>query len=194
MKFKIIKHDKVSSTNDVAIELIKKKKFSFGCVNARIQEKGRGTSGNKWISLEGNLFCTIFFPLKNKFPKFNEFSIINPVIISDVIKKFCVSKKINLKFPNDIFVNGKKMCGILQEVISQDQENFLIIGIGINIVDSPEIKENYKATNILTETGKKPNIRHIISQIIISYEDFFQNIQNYDYFYFKEKANSMSLN
>ena len=194
MKFKIFNHDKVSSTNDIAINLIKEEKTFFGCVVARTQTKGRGTAGNKWVSLEGNLFCSIFFPLKKKFPKFNEFAIINPVIISDVIQKFCVGKKINLKYPNDIFVSGKKICGILQEVINIDYESFLIIGVGLNILDSPEIKKNYDATNILVETGKKPNICHIISQILISYENFFKNIKNYDYFYFRDKASSISIN
>ena len=48
---------------------------------------------------------------------FNEFSIISPVIISDVISHFCDKKSINLKFPNDVFVNKKKICGVLQETI-----------------------------------------------------------------------------
>ena len=115
MKFKIFKFKSVTSTNDVAINLIQKEKKEIGCVYADNQTKGRGTHGKKWISDKGNLFGSIFFPLENNYPPFNEFSIISPVIISDVIKHFCDKKNVSLKFPNDVFVNGKKICGVLQD-------------------------------------------------------------------------------
>ena len=50
MKFKIFRYNTVSSTNDVAIDLIKKKKYERGFVYALAQKKGRGRHGNKWIS------------------------------------------------------------------------------------------------------------------------------------------------
>ena len=53
MKFKIFKFGRVSSTNDVAINLIKKDKKESGCVYADIQTKGRGTRGKKWVSKKG---------------------------------------------------------------------------------------------------------------------------------------------
>ena len=118
MKFEIFKFGSVTSTNDVAINLIKEKKKMDGFVYADIQTKGRGTYGKNWISNKGNLFSTIFFVMQKNYPSFNEFSIINAVIISNVIKHFCSKENINLKFPNDIFVNGKKICCLLQEFIS----------------------------------------------------------------------------
>jgi len=194
MKFEIFKFESVTSTNDVAINLIKEKQKEFGCVYARIQTKGRGTRGRKWISDEGNLFVSIFFPLKNNYPPFNEFSIINPIIISGVIKHFCEKKNINLKFPNDVFVNRKKICGILQELITVNSKKFLIIGIGINIVSNPKINNKYQATNILLETQKKPTIKDIMDLIIFSYEKFFIDLSSYNYGYFKKQAYLMTLN
>ena len=61
MKFEIYKYENVTSTNDVAIDLIKEGKKETGCVCANVQTKGRGTHGKKWISSEGNLFGSIFF-------------------------------------------------------------------------------------------------------------------------------------
>jgi len=194
MKFEIFKFEKVTSTNDIAINLIKKEQKESGCVYADIQTKGRGTYGRKWISDKGNLFGSIFFPLKNNYPPFNEFSMINPLIISDVIKHFCEMKNINLKFPNDIFVNGKKICGILQELVVSNSRRFLIIGIGVNIVSNPNINNKYQATNILLETQKKPKIKEIIDLIVSSYEKFFINLNSYNYEHFKKKADSMALN
>ena len=194
MKFEIFKFESVTSTNDVAINLIKEKQKEFGCVYARIQTKGRGTRGRKWISDEGNLFVSIFFPLKNNYPPFNEFSIINPIIISGVIKHFCEKKNINLKFPNDVFVNRKKICGVLQETIISGNRKFLIIGIGVNIVSNPDINNEYQATNILLETKKKPKIKEIIDLIISSYEKFFIDLNLYNYANYKKRAESMVLN
>ena len=194
MKFEIFKFEKVTSTNDIAINLIKKEQKESGCVYADIQTKGRGTYGREWISDKGNLFGSIFFPLKNNYPPFNEFSMINPLIISDVIKHFCEMKNINLKFPNDIFVNGKKICGILQELIVSNSRKFLIIGIGVNIVSNPDINNKYKATNILLETQKNPKIKEIIDLIVSSYEKFFINLNSYNYEHIKKKADLMVLN
>ena len=194
MKFEIFKFETVTSTNDVAINLIKEEQKESGCVYANIQTKGRGTHGKKWVSDKGNLFGSIFFPLKNDYPPFNEFSIINPIIISGVIKHFCKKRNINLKFPNDVFVNGKKICGILQELIISNNKNFLIIGIGINVVSNPNINKKYQTTNISLQTKKKPKIKEIIDLIISSYEKFFVDLNSYDYVHFKKKADLMALN
>ena len=155
MKFKTFNFTSVSSTNDVAINLIQKEKKSSGCIFAEVQTKGRGTYGKNWISNKGNLFISIFFHLKENYPPFNEFSVINPLIVSEVIKNFCKDKTVSLKFPNDVFLNGKKICGILQETITFNKKNFLIIGIGVNVVSNPKIIELYEATNIFFETKKK---------------------------------------
>ena len=194
MKFEIFKLKSVTSTNDAAINLIKEEKKEVGCVYADKQIKGRGSHGREWISDEGNLFGSIFFPLKNNYPPFNEFSIINPIIISDVIRHFCEKKNISFKFPNDVFVNGKKICGILQELITLNSSKFLIIGIGINIISNPCINNKYQATNILLETQKKPAINEIINLIVSSYERFFNELNLYDYINFKKRVDSMIIN
>ena len=191
MKFEIFKFESVTSTNDAAINLIKEEKKEIGCIYANTQTKGRGTRGKEWISTQGNLFGSIFFPLKKNYPPFNEFSIINPVIISSVIEHFCERKNISFKWPNDVFVNGKKICGILQELITSNSKKFLVIGIGVNIVSNPNINTKYQTTNILSETKKKPSIKEIVNLIIFSYEKFFINLHSYNYTDFKKKAELM---
>ena len=193
MKFKIFKFKNVTSTNDVAINLIKEDKKETGCIYAEIQTKGRGTRGRRWISQKGNFFGSIFFPLKNDYPPFNEFTIINPVIISSVMENFCEKKNISFKWPNDVFLNGKKICGILQELITLNSKKFLIIGIGINIVSNPNINAKYETTNIFLETRKMPSIKEIINQIIFSYEKFFLNLNSYNYNNFKKEADLMAF-
>ena len=192
MQFEIFKFESVASTNDTAINLIKEKKKEIGCIYADIQTKGRGTKGKKWVSEIGNLFSTIFFPMQKNYPPFNEFSMINPVIISEVIKKFCKKEKISFKWPNDIFVNGKKICGILQEVITFNSKKFLIIGIGINIISNPNINTNYEATNIFYESKRQPTRKEIVNLLIACYENFFNELDSYNFINFKAKAELMS--
>ena len=193
MKFELFRFDKVTSTNDVAISLIKNEQKVNGCVYADTQTEGRGTHGKKWISMKGNLFTTIFFCLKENYPSFVEFSIINPIIISDVIRNFCKDVNIKLKYPNDIFMNGKKISGVLQELITLKDKKFIIIGIGINILSNPNIYNAYKATNLQIETKQKQEAIDLVNFIIFSYEKFFVNLNSYNYINFKKKAESMSL-
>tara|TARA_B100000029_G_C17040780_1_gene765825 strand:- start:189 stop:605 length:417 start_codon:yes stop_codon:yes gene_type:complete len=136
---------------------------------------------------------SIFFPLKKNIPPFNEFSMINPVIVSEIIKKFCKNKKISFKWPNDIFVNGKKISGILQEVITCEEKKFLIIGVGINIISNPKINTDYKATNIYEESRQKPTTKELVELLIKSYEEFFKEIQKYNFVNFKIKTEQMSV-
>ena len=72
-------------------------------------------------------------------------------------------KKIIFKKPNDLLINKKKICGILQEKISKLNNKYLIVGIGINLIKSPNIK-NYPTTNLIKLTKKK------ISKKKIEYE------------------------
>ena len=77
---KIAFHLCPSSLNIQAWKLVvvesEEKKKKIGCIYADIQTRGRGTRGKRWISVHGNLFGSIFFPLKKNYPPFNEFSII----------------------------------------------------------------------------------------------------------------------
>ena len=193
MKFEIFKFKNVTSTNDIAINLIREKNKEAGCVCAEKQTKGRGTHGKKWISEKGNMFGSIFFCIKENYPSFKEFDTINPVLISDVIGQLCQKQNVSLKRPNDIFVNKKKICGILQEIITSENKQFLIVGIGVNVVSNPNINDSYKATNILFETEKIQRIEKIINLIISSYEKFFNNLNSYNYLNFKKKADLMLL-
>ena len=91
MQFEIFKFESVASTNDVAINLIRKKNIVAGLVFAEKQRRGRGQRGKKWISYKGNLFVSIFFSLEKinltlkQLTKFNANLVIK--LISQYYKK-----------------------------------------------------------------------------------------------------------
>ena len=194
MKFKVFSYKSITSTNDIAISLIKKEKKENGCVYTIKQTKGRGTHGKRWISTKGNFFVSIFFPLKKHYPSFSEFTTINPIIIARVIEKFCEKKYISFKWPNDVLVKKKKICGILQEHITLNNKPFLIIGIGLNVLSNPKLTKKYQATNIFVETKNKPPMKKILQYIVKSYENFFTNLSSYNYEYYKKKIETMAIN
>ena len=106
----------VKSTNDTAIRLIKKNQFKPTLITSANQRKGRGTMGKKWISMKGNLFISIFFEINSKKINFKQFAILNAYLIRKIISRY-TSEKIDIKWPNDLLIKKKKVCGILQEII-----------------------------------------------------------------------------
>ena len=149
MSFKKFFYKKVNSTNDLAIKKIKVG-ITKGIIIADYQKKGRGQQGKKWLSLNGNIFMTIFFKIKENI-NIKKITILNCKIIKKVLFQY-IKKTITIKPPNDLLVDKKKICGILQEIKFNQNHKFIIIGIGINLIKSPIIK-NYPTTNILKETG-----------------------------------------
>ena len=73
-------------------------------------------------------------------------------------------KKIIFKKPNDLLINKKKICGILQEKISKLNKRYLIVGIGINLIRNPNLK-NYPTTNLNKLLNKKVSKKNIEKKI-----------------------------
>tara|TARA_B100001123_G_C15156361_1_gene965657 strand:+ start:651 stop:1199 length:549 start_codon:yes stop_codon:yes gene_type:complete len=168
MKLNLIRFRRVKSTNDEAIKIIRSKKNKQGIVISDLQTNGRGTMGKKWVSQKGNFFASIFFELKKNMPKPKEFSLINPLIIKKILNKYS-RFEVKIKWPNDLLIKSKKVCGVLQEFIRLDNKNFLIIGIGINTLKSPNNKK-FKSISLLECSNKKINNYQILKNLKKNYE------------------------
>ena len=181
MKLRLIKFCNVKSTNDEAIKKIKSKKVHAGIIYSYSQTKGRGTMGKKWISFNGNFFITIFFELKKNMPNFKEFSVLNPLILKKLLSRY-TNLNIKIKKPNDLLINNKKVCGILQETLKIEKKLFLVIGVGVNTIISPK-SENIKAIS-LKESSK----------VMIKNLDILENLKDeYEKIFFNYKLNKCFL-
>ena len=161
MKFKIFKFKKVKSTNLTAIRIIKNSNIDYGMIIAEKQNNGRGQYGKKWISYKGNLFITFFFQLGNLKMSIKKLTQLNCLLVRKLLSLY-YKKKIIFKKPNDLLIDKKKICGILQETLSKFNKRYLIVGIGINLIKSPNIK-NYPTTNLhelLNKTVSKNKIEN----------------------------------
>ena len=153
MKFKIFRFKKVKSTNSTAIRIIKNYKFNYGMVISETQNKGRGQYGKKWISYKGNLFVSFFYKIEDLSASVKQLTKINCILVRELLSKY-YKKKITFKKPNDLLIYKKKICGILQESISIFDKKYLVVGIGINLIKNPNIK-NYPTINLYKLTNKK---------------------------------------
>ena len=153
MKFKILRFKKLISTNDTAIRMIRSSNLMYGMIIAERQINGRGQYGRKWISLKGNLFVSFFYNLDNINLNMTQITKINYILVKKLISKY-YKKRIIYKKPNDLLIKGKKICGILQETINKLNKKFLIVGIGINLVKNPVIKD-YPVINLNDLINKK---------------------------------------
>ena len=170
MKLKKFKFKVVNSTNDIAIRLIRNTNNKFGIIIADKQKKGRGQHGKKWISTEGNLFVSIFFSLEKINMSLQQLTKVNCFLIKKILSRH-YKKKISIKSPNDLLVNKKKICGILQETLKKANTTYFITGVGINLIKSPNIK-NYPTTNLLELTKTKVSKKKITSELKSIYEEF----------------------
>ena len=163
MKFKIFKFKKVKSTNNSAIRIIKNSNIDYGMIIANEQKNGRGQYGKKWISYNGNLFVSFFYRLDYLTVSLKQITKINCLLVKKLLFIY-YKKKIIFKKPNDLLINKKKICGILQEKISKLKRKYLIVGIGINLIKNPNLK-NYPTTNLNVLINKKISKNKIEKQI-----------------------------
>ena len=172
MKIKIKKYKKVKSTNDIALKLIKKNISQPTLIITEKQTNGRGRIGKKWVSNKGNLFISLFFKFDQKKITFKQFAVLNAFLIKKVISK-TVSKKVKIKWPNDLLFKRHKFCGILQEVIKFGEFDYLIVGIGLNTNIAPQNK-SFKSTSLKNILSKKIDNQSILKNIKITYEKFLE--------------------
>ena len=146
MRFKVFKFKKIKSTNNTAFRIIKNSNTNYGMVIAQMQSSGRGQYGKKWVSYKGNLFVSFFYNLKNFKISLNKLTKINCLMVKKCISEY-YKKKIYFKKPNDLLIQKKKISGILQEKVNKFNHTYLIVGIGVNLIKSPFIK-NYQTTHL----------------------------------------------
>ena len=163
MKFKIFRFKKVKSTNNSAIRIIKNSNIDYGMIIANEQQNGRGQYGKKWISYNGNFFTSFFYKLNHLTISLKQITKINCLLVKKLLS-IHYKKKIIFKKPNDLLINKKKICGILQEKISKLDDKYLIVGIGINLIKNPKLK-NYPTTNLNELLNKKVSKNKIEKQI-----------------------------
>ena len=133
------------STNDEVKKIYKncKKKNNIALFSLE-QTNGRGRINRKWISKKGDLTCSFLINRDFKISQIGNINLWFTYILLSLLKKKFPKKKFKIKWPNDIYLNNKKIAGVLIETsIVKKKIKSLIIGLGVNFVSSPS-DLNYK--------------------------------------------------
>ena len=113
---------------------------------------------------------SIFFEIGLK-KSIKKFTLQGCQIVRNSLEKF-IKEKIEIKKPNDLLIEKKKLCGILQETLIHNKKKYIIVGIGINLIKSPNIR-NYPTTYLGKFTNKSIGKSFIYNDIRKSYEKKF---------------------
>jgi len=149
--------EEVTSTNDLALLLAAKGAPEGWVVSAERQTRGRGRQGKSWESAPGGLWTSVILRPSSPASEAVLFTLIGTLAAAEAIQ-LCTDLRPQVHWPNDLFLQGKKLGGVLCEMRGvEGRIAFLVMGIGINVnqgrEDFPEWLRD-SATSLYMETGR----------------------------------------
>ena len=167
MKFKFF--DEINSTNTYLRRQLRIEEFEV--IVAKKQTDGKGKRDSTWISSEGAALFS--FGVNDNYELDEKITIFTGYIVYKVLKNYIENKeKLTFKWPNDIYYENKKICGILCEKV----RDHIIIGIGININNTDFGIFREKAVSLVEITGKTHSVQNIIEDVVSTFENEFHNL------------------
>lgn len=174
---KKIIHDSIESTQTDARVRIALESRPF-VVMAHMQTQGYGKFERIWESYKGNFFATFAVDMAIEHYEFSKIPMVICIKLCELLSTLCrADHTFNVKWPNDIMLNNKKIGGVLIEKL----DNTFLIGIGLNIKKSPlDDKVSYKATNVLDETGVDIDVINILDELCEYFVKFDHILKEFD--------------
>lgn len=153
--YNLLTLEEIDSTNTEALRLANAGAKDQLVIVAKKQTSARGQNAREWVSLDSNLHASILIQSDVNRKRLPELSFLMANAMHEAVT-FCakqqnISLNLSLKWPNDILIDDKKLAGILLESINIDNKNYVVIGFGVNVFESPIIPE--KITTSLFDEG-----------------------------------------
>lgn len=140
--------DEIDSTNEEARRRFRAGEIGPLWIAARRQTAGRGRRGRSWADLSRNLYCSGLYSLKCAPGEAAQLSFAAALAASDVCRVELPDRQVRVKWPNDVLIDGQKICGVLLESADAPGRVIqLVVGVGLNIAAAPDIPE-YPATSL----------------------------------------------
>lgn len=187
MCLKRLSFKKIDSTS----AFTKRRRFvlrNFTFVSAKYQTAGRGRTGRTWESKKGENLLFSFLVKDSKCKDvFAYLSMCSAFAVKSVLEKFGV-RDLSIKWPNDVYVGGKKICGILLDgCLLGGKDDDVIIGVGINVNQSEFSGEFLQQpTSVYLQTGKKQSIKRIKKEAYSTLEKEVKKVLNGDLSFVEE--------
>lgn len=171
----LIFHKTTGSTNTDAKKAAEEGAIQGTVVVAERQETGRGRRGRQWDSPEGcNLYFTILLRPDCKPEQACALTLVMALAAARAVKEQGLDA--GIKWPNDVVVNGKKVCGILTEMSAEpDYIHYVVIGTGVNVNQKEfpaEIAST--ATSLKREKGTETGRAALLAGILASFEEYYE--------------------
>jgi len=156
----------IGSTMDAARELAKKGVGEGTIVIAEAQIRGRGRLSREWLSPEGGIYFTLILRPSISPAYAPRINLMSSVAVAATIRKL-FRLNAELKWPNDVLIEGRKVCGILAEMDAEmDVVNFVNVGIGINANTSvPQFEKT--ATSLKDMLGREISRKEFLSVVLV---------------------------
>jgi len=165
------------STQDFAAQLFKKHKRGGILVATNYQTRGRGRAARSWLSPRGKALLFSMILLPGHAPShLHLLTVTAALAVCDTLSKH-LNLKPEVKWPNDVLLGGKKVCGVLTELLkTKSQKSAVILGIGLNVNQSASALSPdflHKATSLFLETGKTVPRIPLLGALMKSFEDYY---------------------
>ncbi|AUB56046.1 biotin--[acetyl-CoA-carboxylase] ligase [Methanobacterium subterraneum] len=176
----IYHYSEVDSTNNVAKELAEKGAVEGTIVIAESQRRGKGRRGKKWLSPSGGVWMTIILRPDIPTSQAPLLTLLTGVAVAETLTHEC-GLDVGIKWPNDILIGDKKVCGILTEAIARKGGlDYVVVGIGIDLnVDVDEFPPDLRkgATSLKNELEKEIPGEKLVQNFLLNFENLYQNFK-----------------
>lgn len=170
--------DRCASTNDLAKSLGLEGLPEGTWISARAQESGRGRSGRTWISEEGNLFLSMI-ARPSRSDTWTWVPLTAAVAVAGVLVEKFDLPNVSVKWPNDVWVDRRKVGGILCEGIGAQGAKFIVIGIGLNCAHSPQGDHLRQPATSLSEVfSSEITADHVREDIVKNLRESLAKLEN----------------
>ncbi len=168
--------DEATSTNDVAKRLGREGEGEGLVVIARHQTVGRGRMGRMWSSPEGGLYLSVLLRPKISSQEILRMTVFSCVPVAKAVEEV-TGVRVELKWPNDLMANGKKIGGILVEGVSKGTKlDFAVLGIGLNVNTRAEGIGEEGATSLRDEVGSSIDMEELVRATIRNLDGFYDSL------------------
>lgn len=169
---KIIKYNSIANTNSALLEMSKKDAKSWTAVWTSHQTEGRGYAGNKWeAEKDQNIALSLLIKSELSYQDLIYFNQWVCSSVAGVLSQY--TDGVFVKWPNDIIVKDKKVCGVLIETHKSDNEMCIIVGIGLN-VNQIHFENHPKAGSLATQTGRQFSLDEILADLLTHLKNDFK--------------------
>lgn len=170
--------DTLDSTQNYGKELAKTESVHGTLIVADTQTAGKGRRGRIWQSPKGTtISMSLCLEPKISTEHMAGLTLVMALAVAEAIREVTAAEP-QIKWPNDIVVNGKKICGILTEMCFQNGNCVVIIGVGVN-VNTEEFPEEIReiASSLKIETGKNISREELIASVMKYFERFYEQYE-----------------